>query len=360
MIVRIRSRLLWKLLAVNLPVIALVITIIWLSIDFLAADYFAALMRKYNISPTETHRMFLDAVHRHIINTSIFAMIIAVTLSFFLTRRVLRPLYAMAEASRKVSLGDFTARADISSKDEVGQFGMKFNQMADNLEKIENLRRTMLVDIAHELRTPLTTVRGYLEGLADGVIPPAKDTFSTLKDEILRLVRLVQDFHQLTRAEAAKVYLRREEIDLPHLVERVIELYRYDFEAKSIGVNVDFCGDVPVVQADKDKIVQAIGNIVQNAWRYTPEGGEFHVRADANKKKNIVSLIFSNTCEEFPEEDVGLIFERFYRADKSRSRESGGAGIGLTIAKALVEAHGGEVGASYDEGVIHIWFSLPA
>ena len=235
-----KSRLLWKLLAINLPVIALVILVVWLSIDFLAADYFTALMRKYNISPTEIHQMFLDAVHHYIINASILAMVMAVTLSFFLTRKVLRPLYAMAEVSRKVSLGDFTARADISSKDEVGQFGMMFNEMADNLEKIENLRKTMLVDVAHELRTPLATVRGYLEGLADGVIPPAKETFSMLKDEILRLVRLVQDFHQLTRAEAAKVYLRREEIDLPHLVERVIKLYRHDLEAKKIGVTVRF------------------------------------------------------------------------------------------------------------------------
>ena len=355
-----KSRLLWKLLAINLPVIVLVILVVWLSIDFLAADYFAALMRKYNISPTVMHQMFLDAVHRYIVNASILAMIMAVALSFFLTRRVLRPLYAMAEVSRKVSLGDFTARADISSKDEVGQFGMMFNQMADNLEKIENLRKTMLVDVAHELRTPLTTVRGYLEGLSDGVIPPAKETFSMLRDEILRLVRLVQDFHQLTRAEAAKIYLRREEIDLPHLVECVIKLYRHDFEAKKIGVNVDFDGELRTVQADRDKIVQALGNIVQNACRYTPEQGEFRVRAE--QRKNGIKIIFSNTCKDFLEEkeDVELIFERFYRTEKSRSRENGGAGIGLAIVKALIEAHGGEVGAWHDEGVIHVWFSLPS
>ncbi len=353
-----KSRLLWKLLAVNLPVIVLVILVVWLSIDFLAADYFAALMRKYNISPNEIHQMFLDAVHRYIINASLLAMIMAVTLSFILTRRVLRPLYAMSEVSRKVSLGDFTARAEVSSKDEVGQFGLMFNQMADNLEKIENLRKTMLVDIAHELRTPLTTVRGYLEGLSDGVIPPSKEMFSMLKEEILRLVRLAQDLQQLTRAEAAKIYLRREEIALPNLVERVIELYRHDFEAKSIGVKLDIGGDVPAVQADRDKIIQVLGNIVQNACRYTPGHGEFRVRAE--KHKGGVKLIFSNTCQDLHKEDVGLIFERFYRAEKSRSRESGGAGIGLAIVKALVEAHGGEVGASYDEGVIHVWFSLTA
>ncbi len=353
-----KSRLLWKLLAVNLPVIVLVILVVWLSIDFLAADYFAALMRNYNITPNEIHQMFLDAVHRYIINASLLAMIMAVTLSFILTRRVLRPLYAMSEVSRKVSLGDFTARAEVSSKDEVGQFGLMFNQMADNLEKIENLRKTMLVDIAHELRTPLTTVRGYLEGLSDGVIPPSKEMFSMLKEEILRLVRLAQDLQQLTRAEAAKIYLRREEISLPNLVERVIELYRHDFEAKSIGVKLDIGGDVPAVQADRDKIIQVLGNIVQNACRHTPGHGEFRVRTE--KHKDRVKLIFSNTCKDFQKEDVGLIFERFYRAENSRSRESGEAGIGLAIVKALVEAHGGEVGASYDDGVIHVWFSLTA
>ena len=175
-----------------------------------------------------------------------------------------------------------------------------------------------------------------------------------LKDEILRLVRLVQDFHQLTRAEAAKVYLRREEIDLPYLVECVIKLYRHDFEAKKIGVNVDFGGELRVVQADRDKIVQALGNIVQNACRYTPEQGEFRVRAE--QRKNGIKIIFSNTCKDFPKEkeDVGLIFERFYRTENSRSRDSGGAGIGLAIVKALIEAHGGEVGAWHDEDVIHV------
>ena len=352
-----KNRLLWKLLSINLPVIALVILILWLSIDFLAADYFAALMRKYNISPTETHQMFLNAVHRYIISTSLVAMLMAFVLSFFLTRRVLHPLYAMAEVSRKVSLGDFTARADISSSDEVGRFGVMFNQMADNLEKIETLRKTMLVDIAHELRTPLTTVRGYLEGLTDGAIPPLKETFCMLKEEVLRLVRLVQDFQQLTRAEAAKVYLMREEIQLPDLVKRVIELYRHDFEAKGIRVSADLGSGMSTVPADRDQILQALGNIVQNAWRYTPEQEEFRIRAEECEK--YVKIIFSNTCRNLSKEDVGLIFERFYRVEKSRSRDSGGAGIGLAIVKALIEAHGGEVGASYDEGTIHIWISLP-
>ena len=169
---------------------------------------------------------------------------------------------------------------------------------------------------------------------------------------------LVQDFQKLTLAEAAKVYLRREEIQLSHLVKRVIELYRHDFEVKGIRVNLDFNGEPCAVQADRDKIVQALGNIVQNAWRYTPEQGEFRVRAEGCEK--YVKIIFSNTYHEFPKEDVGLIFERFYRVEKSRSRDSGGAGIGLAIVKALVEAHGGEVGAWYDEDAIHIWLSLPA
>ena len=122
---------------------------------------------------------------------------------------------------------------------------------------------------------------------------------------------------------------------------------------------MDFGGGLRAVQVDRDKIVQALGNIVQNACRYTPEQGEFRVRAE--QQKNGIKIIFSNTCKDFPgeKEDVGLIFERFYRTEKSHSRESGGAGIGLAIVKALIEAHGGEVGAWHDEGVIHVWFSLP-
>lgn len=352
-----RSRLLWKLLAVNLPVIGLVILVVWLAIDFLAADYFSTLMHKYHISPTDTHQMFLDAVHRYIIKASLLALALAVILSFFLTRRVLRPLSAMAEVSRKVSQGDFTARADIASKDEVGEFGRTFNRMADSLERIETLRKTMLVDIAHELRTPLTTIRGYLEGLADGVIPPTEETFRVLEEEILRLVRLVQDFQQLARAEAASAYLRRERIRLPHLVRRVLSLHRHDFEARDIRVRADLDDDLPEVLADRDKILQALGNIIRNAWQYTPAGGDFRIRAEGDAHR--ARMVFTNTCEEAPGGDVHLIFERFYRVEKSRSRESGGAGIGLAIVKGLIEAHGGEVGAACDAGRIHIWFALP-
>ncbi len=354
-----RSRLLWKLLAINLPVIGLVILVVWLAFDFLAADYFSVLMHKYNISPTDTHQMFLDAVHRYLIKASLLALGLAVALSFLLTRRVLRPLSEMAKVSKKVSQGDFTARADISSKDEVGEFGLTFNQMADSLEKLEKLRKTMLVDIAHELRTPLTTVRGYLEGLADGVIPPTHETFTMLEEEILRLVRLVQDFQQLTRAEAAKAYLKRSEVQLPHLVKQVLALHRHDFEARGIRVIADFNGEIAPVQADRDKILQALGNLIQNGWQYTPKGGKFRVRAEEEDEKK-VKLLFSNTCNNLSQEDVSLLFQRFYRAEKSRSRESGGAGIGLAIVKGLVETHGGEVGATYDENTIDVWLTLPA
>ena len=176
-------------------------------------------MERYNISPAESHQMFLDAIHRYLIQVSVAALALAVLLSLLLTRKVLRPLSDMAAISRRIAAGDYTDRVEVASRDEVGHLARAFNQMADGLERVERLRRSMVVDMAHELRTPLTNIRGYLEALADGVVPPSKETFEMLQEEILRLVRLAEDLNQLTKADAARAYLQREEIALPDLIE---------------------------------------------------------------------------------------------------------------------------------------------
>ena len=188
-----RSRLLWKLLAINIPVIGAVVAVVWLTIDYLAADYFMALMKRYNVSPAETHAVFLDAVHRYLIHASIGAIVLATVLSLLFTRKALHPLERMTDAARRIAAGDYGARIETGSKDEVGELANAFNRMTDSLEKVENLRKSMVADIAHELRTPLTNIRGYLEGLSDGVVAPSKDTFDTLQTEVIRLVRLVED-----------------------------------------------------------------------------------------------------------------------------------------------------------------------
>jgi signal transduction histidine kinase len=350
--------LLWKLLTVTtLPAIAVFIALVWLAIDQLAADYFMALMDKYMVSPTETHRMFLTAIHRYLLGASLVALLVSCLLSYLMIRRVLRPLASVTRASRQIAAGNFTVRVETSSGDEVGELGGAFNRMADSLEKLERLRKTMVSDVAHELRTPLTNLRGYMEGLADGVIPPEKSTFEMLQAEILRLVHLVEDLGQLARADAAQAFLNRQPLDLRKEIEGMIALYRPNLEAKGIVVRTRFADEVRTVAADRDKVLQAVRNLVENACKYTPPGGFLEVATE--RSPGGVRTVFSNSGPAIPTADLPYIFERFYRADPSRSRAAGGAGIGLAIVKELIEAHGGSVGASSDNDSTQIWFILP-
>jgi len=167
-----RHRLLWKLLLGNIvPVIAVIVLLVWFAIDQLAADYFAVLMKQYHIDPADSHRMFLTAIHRYLIWASVAALALAFLLNYLLTRRVLRPLFQMTAITRQVAKGNYSERVAVVTSDEIGQLAQSFNQMADSLEKIEQLRKNMVADIAHELRTPLTNLRGCLEAMSDGVIP---------------------------------------------------------------------------------------------------------------------------------------------------------------------------------------------
>ncbi len=352
-----RVSLLWNLLATDVPIIGVVILVVWLAIDYLAADYFATLMETYKISPAETHQMFLDSIHRYLIQASLIALALAVLMRYLLTSKVLRPLSQMTNVARQIASGNYASRVPATSKDEVGELAQAFNQMADSLERVEALRRTMVADMAHELRTPLTSIRGYLEALADNVVPPTKETYDLLEDEMHRLVRLVEDLQQLTKAQAAKAYLQRERINLPELVSQALELHRHQFESRDIALEARFDQGLQDIVGDRDKLLQVLRNLIQNAWQYTPRGERVTVTAEPSGGS--VTLTFANSGIEVDRNDLPHIFERFYRAEKSRSRESGGAGIGLSIVKELIEAHGGQVGAASGAGETRFWVTLP-
>jgi two-component system sensor histidine kinase BaeS len=354
----VRNRLLWKLLGIHIPVIALVIGVMWLAIDYLAADYFMVLMDKYDISPTETQEMFLDAVHRYLVWASLAAVALAGVSSFLLTRKVLQPLSRMADVTRAVAAGNYRARAPVDSGDEIGQLGDAFNRMANSLERVEQLRKAMVADVAHELRTPLTNVRGYLEALSDGVLSPSPETFAILQQEILRLVRLAEDLLQLAKADAARAHLQRQAVSLPALVDEVLDPYRLRFRDKGITAQVQVAPGAERVSADRDRLAQMVGNLAENAWQYTVPGGAVTVYVE--RVADGIRLTVANTGDGITAEDLPFVFERFYRADKSRSRELGGAGIGLAIVKELAEAHGGSVGATSSAGETRVWFTLPA
>ena len=230
--------LILKLLAVHLVVIGFVVVIVWLAIDTLAAGYFVTLMEKYNISPEPAHAMFVDAVHRYLLWASLAAVILAVALSFVMMRRVLSPLSRMTVITREIAAGNFDVRVPVGSRDEIGQLARAFNRMAQSLEEIESLRRTLMIDVAHELRTPLTNMRGYLEALEDGVLPASSETIRLLRDETLRLAQLVEDVLQLARADAARRNLEAAALDLCGLVRETLETLSPDFARKSLTVNL--------------------------------------------------------------------------------------------------------------------------
>lgn len=351
--------LLWKLLLINIvPVIGIVILVIWLAIDQLAANYFMALMHEYDVSPTDIHSMFLASIHRYLIWASIAALLLAFIISYLLIRRVLRPLSQMTVIAGRMAAGTFSARVDVTSADEIGQLGIAFNRMSESLEQLEKLRKTMVADVAHELRTPLTNLRGYLEGLNDGVIPPSKETFTMLQQESLRLVHLVDDLRQLAKADAARAYLNREELSLSELVCQMVELNRLKLQEKEITLQTKFPADGCRVVADRDKLLLAVRNLVENACQYTPVGGSVTISCEPSGEGQ--KVLFVNSGAGISMADLPYIFERFYRGDRSRSRLAGGAGIGLAIVKELIEAHGGRVGADSSKDETRIWFVLPS
>jgi two-component system sensor histidine kinase BaeS len=302
--------------------------------------------------------MFLQATHQALLLAGAAGLVFALVLSYLLTRHLLHPLTQMIDVTRALASGDYSARVDVRTADEIGELGRAFNTMAGSLQQIERLRRTLLIDVAHELRTPLTNVRGYLEALRDGVVPPSRETFASLHDETIRLVTLVDDLLKLARAEAAGLTLEPSSVYLEDLLDRCVTLFQARLEAKRIAVDVSTPAERRPVRVDPDKIAQAMHNLLDNACAYTPEGGR--VSLELERHDGLVRFDCGNTGDGIPAADLPYIFERLYRTEKSRSRDRGGSGLGLAIVKELVAAHHGQVGASSSAGETHVWFTVPA
>jgi two-component system sensor histidine kinase BaeS len=353
----VRRYLIIKLLVVNLVVVGFAVGVVWLAIDTLAAGYFVTLMEKYHISPEPAHAMFVDAVHRYLIWALAGAMGLAVVLSFVMNRRILGPLTRMTAITEEIAAGEFSARVPVATTDEVGQLARAFNRMAENLEKIERLRRSLMIDVAHELRTPLTNIRGYLEALNDGVLPPAPETLSLLQDETLRLAELVEDVLALARADAASGQLEPTSVDLSEMVADTLATFAPAVGKKTVTVNLEAPESPVMVHADRNRLARVLRNLTDNAIRYAPVQSQVTVTLSAQSDE--VRVNFANAAGVILPEDLPYLFERFYRGEKSRSRRHGGAGIGLSIVKELVEAHGGKVYAEVADGIVHIGFTLP-
>jgi signal transduction histidine kinase len=229
--------------------------------------------------------------------------------------------------------------------------------MAATLERTEALRRAVVEDVAHELRTPLTSLLGYTEALADGVVAPTPDMLRTVHEEIERLTRLVEELDQLARGERGERAPGQDQVDVAAIIKRALELASPDLKQRHVEINFEEPAGLPWLRGDGDAIGQVVTNLVQNAERYTDDGGRITVRLGASADS--LRCAIENTGGAIPPDELELIWERLHRVDRSRARASGGAGIGLAIVRQIVEAHGGEVGASSADGRTEIWFSLP-
>jgi signal transduction histidine kinase len=288
------------------------------------------------------------------------ATVTATLASLFVARRIGAPLRLMSAATRRIAAGRYEERVLTGTDDELGDLSESFNAMAETLQATEQRRLDLISDVSHELRTPLSTIEGYMEGLIDGVVKPSEETWALVHAEAERLRRLVDDLQQLSRAETGRLALREESVSPQDTIQQAAGSLAPLFDAKGLILETEVPEGLPPVLADPDRLTQVLTNLLSNALRHTPAGGR--VTAEADPRKGRVLFRVSDTGEGIAPDHLPHVFERFYRADRSRSREGGGAGLGLAISKALVEAMGGEIWAESqgsDRGAVFS-FTLPA
>ena len=287
---------------------------------------------------------FRDSFNDALAYSLIASGLAALAVSLVFSRSIIAPLQAMMKASQRIANGHYDERVRVTGSDELAQLGRRFNRMTERLEQTENMRRQLLGDVSHELRTPLTAIGGYMEGLIDGVLPATPETYEQVRHEALRLGRLVDDLQELSRVESRSFELNRRSLALDVPLATTVKRLGRQFEEKGVKLTLNLPADLPPVLADEDRLTQILTNLIGNALSYTPAGGEVNV--GAQRRGGELRIAIKDSGIGIPPEHLPHIFDRFYRVDKSRSRASGGgSGIGLTIARHLVEAHGGRIQA---------------
>jgi two-component system, OmpR family, sensor histidine kinase BaeS len=338
-----------------LLVAGLAIAILAIGVVVVGGQSFADLMAKHGESTESSQAMFTDSVGWVVIATSLVAVVVAVAVAGVLGAMLARPLREIGGAARRIAEGDYDARIPRQGPEEIVSLSDSFNQMAAALAEQERMRREFIANAAHELRTPLTNLQGYLEALRDGVIEPDRATFESLWDEAERLVRLSRSLDTLAAGDAGAPAAPTD-LDLAATMRAAVDLVRPAILVAGLELSVDLPDTLPA-RGDPDQLAQVVGNLLQNAIRYTPADGRVSVRAERRPADVLVSV--ANSGDGIPSDDLPHVFERFYRVDKSRDRASGGAGIGLAIVRQIVEAAGGAVGAESRDGMTRFWFSLP-
>jgi two-component system sensor histidine kinase BaeS len=285
------------------------------------------------------------------------ATLLAAAATFLLARGLLAPVKRLVDGTHKLAAGDFSTRVDSTSQDELGKLAQDFNQLASTLEKNHNMRRAYMADISHELRTPLAILRGELEAIQDGVRKFTPESVASLQMEVATLTKLVDDLHQLSMSDEGALAYQKQSLDIINLLEIVAGAFRERFNSRGLKISLALPDSVTIF-GDSDRLMQLFNNLLENSLRYTDTDGQLVISGEVVNQRFIMH--FADSTPGVSDEQLTMLFERFYRAEGSRNRASGGSGLGLSICQNIVAAHNGKLYATHSPfGGVSITVELP-
>lgn len=299
------------------------------------------------ISSSNSVIKVIDTMVNAIVISSLWVMFAALIAVYFITEMITGPLRQMSRAAKKMAVGKFDTRIPVRGKDEVAELAASFNHMADSLENLETMRNTFMANVSHDLRTPMTTISGFIDNILVGAIPPEEQPYylGIIKEEVRRLSRLVSSLLDISRLQAGDRKLTMSSFDICETARLILISFEHAIDEKKL--DVDFvCDEERIfVNADRDAIYQVLYNVCDNAVKFSRVGGKYRIKIEqleVNKQKKVEISVY-NQGEGIAEEDIPYVFERFYKADKSRGVDKKGVGLGMFISKTIIEAHGEEI-----------------
>lgn len=305
-----------------------------------------------SLSSTANEDSLISTTRRAVINSSLWVMLAAVIAVYFITERIIHPLRTMTTASKKFAKGDFETRVTVYGEDEVAELGRAFNNMAESLQNLEKMRNSFLASVSHDLRTPMTTISGFIDGITSGAIPPEKHDYylGIISAEVHRLSRLVSQLLDVSRLESGDRKFNFTDFDVAEVARIILISFEQRIESKKLDVEFDAEEDKMIAYADKDAIYQVVYNLCHNAIKFSREGGKFAIKIFKVDNGKIKISVFDEG-QIIPEEDMSMVFERFYKIDKSRGLDKSGVGLGLYICKTIIDAHGEKIYVESKEGI---------
>lgn len=313
------------------------------------------------LSSTNKENTFVSMTRRAVINSSVTVMIAAVVAAFFITERIVQPLRKMTDAAKRFAKGDFAVRVEVNKRnDEIAQLSKAFNNMADSLESLEKMRNSFLANISHDLRTPMTTISGFIDGINSGAIPPEKHEYylGIISAEVHRLSRLVTQLLDVSRLESGERKFNYTDFDVAEVARIILISFEQKIDDKKLNVEFFSEEDGMYAYADKDAIYQVLYNLCHNAIKFVCEEGKFRISITRITDTKLRISVY-NQGASLSEEDKKMVFDRFYKTDKSRGLDKSGVGLGLYICKTIIDAHGETIGVESVEGDgCEFWFTV--